>query len=972
MQQSKLSLRLVNKANSFVALPRALLPRHGSSHVFQVLDCAALLVWGGEQCADDSVELSHQCAAALALLDSQRITVSQLSLDDANALPLASRVSLTPLSVDDWELIQLHAADIEASLLAQLTLLNRAAAFVPVWLAPSVVARLRIDDVAFDAPSSSAAAAFRLAADTELHVAPVPGLAPSVAAVRARRLRLVRRDSGAWFTAAVHSAVLRDVAPDSPSSLCSVAACHRVDTDRALGIVPRGVAAEPNLVFVWLEADDSLAPGQVAVHANLLPALDVPLWTDVLLRHVPDVAALAPPLSELKATLCGSISRDAWRAWLRTTLASLPRPLATFPLVHGTRITLDDGAGAATLSFAPSKSTKSAFAMLHSLALPAAVESCTFAPPAPPAAGADAVRFDELMLPATWRSDLLASVERCLSTTGSTTAEAMLICGPSGSGRSSVLRALQAHFRERRDGGGCFASLVDCATLVGAPQAAVVAALRRAFAAAAVQRPSMVLVDDLDLIAPVPAAGAAAGDADSRGEQTARLVAELRVAGVLLVASARRGDLVHSRVTARAPLTHCVELPSLDEAMRAAILQRMCAALDETAHLSPEQWRDVARAGGAMSLRQLDRAARCALVQHRAAGGSSLVASMCGVAAELNVANNSSKAGGAGDRRSSWRDIGGLRDAKRTLQRTLEWPGQQRHLFAQCPIRLRTGVLLYGPSGCGKTNLARAMAARCKLALLSVKGPELLNKYIGASEQAVRDLFERAAGMAPCVLFFDEFESLAPRRGADNTGVTDRVVNQFLTQLDGVETLSGVFVLAATSRPDMIDPALLRPGRLDRLVYCGFPDADERASILRAHARTLAVAADVDWALLASRSELLTGADLSAVVGNATLAAARSEELCVAGATAANDAARADATASATLLRNAAIAPAPAAVRNEAARAPVTVHMRHFVDAIDALRPSVSGAERARLESLYARFRGGQPPSEIGVRQLQQ
>jgi peroxin-1 len=968
---STFTLRLVNKAHSFVALPRALLPRHGSSHVFQVFDCAALLVWGGEQCADDSVELSHQCAAALALLDSQRITVSQLSLEDANALPLASRVSLTPLSVDDWELIQLHAADIEASLLAQLTLLNRAAAFVPVWLAPSVVARLRIDDVAFDAPSSvSTAAAFRLAADTELHVAPVPGLAPSVATVRARRLRLVRRESGAWFTASVHSAVLRDVALGSPSSLCSVTACHRVDTDRALGLVPRGVAAEPNLVFVWLEADDSLAPGQLAVHANLLPALDVPLWTDVLLRHVPDVAALAVP--ELKATLCGSISRDAWRAWLRTTLASLPRPLTTFPLVHGTRITLDDGAGAATLSFAPGKSTKFAFAMLHSLALPAAIESCTFAPPAPPAAGAETARFDELMLPAAWRSDLLASVERCLSTTGTTTAEAMLICGPSGSGRSSVLRALQAHFRERRVGGGCFASLVDCAALVGAPQAAVVATLRRAFAAAAVQRPSMVLVDDLDLIAPSPTAGAAAGDADSRGEQTARLVAELRFAGVLLVASARRADLVHSRVTARAPLTHCVELPSLDEAMRAEVLQRMCAVLDENAHLSPEQWRNVARAGGAMSLRQLDRTARCALVQHRAAGGSSLFASMCGVAAELNVANNSNKAG-AGDRRSSWRDIGGLRDAKRTLQRTLEWPGQQRHLFAQCPIRLRTGVLLYGPSGCGKTNLARAVAARCKLALLSVKGPELLNKYIGASEQAVRDLFERAAGMAPCVLFFDEFESLAPRRGADNTGVTDRVVNQFLTQLDGVETLSGVFVLAATSRPDMIDPALLRPGRLDRLVYCGFPDADERASILRAHARTLTVAADVDWALLASRSELLTGADLSAVVGNATLAAARSEELCVAGATAANDnTAPADATASATLLRNAAIAPAPAAVRNEAARPPVTVHMRHFVDAIDALRPSVSAAERARLESLYARFRGGQPPSEIGVRQLQQ
>ncbi|KAK1305379.1 Peroxisome biogenesis protein 1 [Acorus calamus] len=143
--------------------------------------------------------------------------------------------------------------------------------------------------------------------------------------------------------------------------------------------------------------------------------------------------------------------------------------------------------------------------------------------------------------------------------------------------------------------------------------------------------------------------------------------------------------------------------------------------------------------------------------------------------------------------------------------------------YAMLFKRLRSNVLLYGPPGCGKTHIVGAAAAGCSLRFISIKGPELLNKYIGASEQAVRDLFSKAAAAAPCLLFFDEFDSIAPKRGHDNTGVTDRVVNQLLTELDGVEALTGVFVFAATSRPDLLDAALLRPGRLDRLLFCDFP-----------------------------------------------------------------------------------------------------------------------------------------------------
>jgi len=138
--------------------------------------------------------------------------------------------------------------------------------------------------------------------------------------------------------------------------------------------------------------------------------------------------------------------------------------------------------------------------------------------------------------------------------------------------------------------------------------------------------------------------------------------------------------------------------------------------------------------------------------------------------------------------------------------------------------RVSQGLLLYGPPGCGKTFLAAGIARKYSLNFISVKGPELLNKYIGASEQNVRELFERAMAQKPCVLFFDEFDSLVPKRGSGQTSVTDRIVNQFLCYLDGVEGRDGVFVMAATSRPDLVDVALLRPGRIDKAVFCNFPN----------------------------------------------------------------------------------------------------------------------------------------------------
>ncbi|EHA57336.1 peroxisome biosynthesis protein [Pyricularia oryzae 70-15] len=222
--------------------------------------------------------------------------------------------------------------------------------------------------------------------------------------------------------------------------------------------------------------------------------------------------------------------------------------------------------------------------------------------------------------------------------------------------------------------------------------------------------------------------------------------------------------------------------------------------------------------------------------------------------------------------------IGGLSETRRVLLETLQYPTKYAPIFAQCPLRLRSGLLLYGYPGCGKTLLASAVAGECGLNFISVKGPEILNKYIGASEKSVRDLFERASAAKPCVLFFDEFDSIAPKRGHDSTGVTDRVVNQLLTQMDGAEGLSGVYVLAATSRPDLIDPALLRPGRLDKSLICDFPNAEDRLDIIRALASKVKVGEEVlaneaELLELARRTEGFTGADLQALMSNSQLEA---------------------------------------------------------------------------------------------------
>eukprot|EP00922_Rhytidocystis_sp_ex-Travisia-forbesii_P041134 GHVS01061387.1.p1 GENE.GHVS01061387.1~~GHVS01061387.1.p1 ORF type:complete len:757 (+),score=145.70 GHVS01061387.1:190-2460(+) len=221
----------------------------------------------------------------------------------------------------------------------------------------------------------------------------------------------------------------------------------------------------------------------------------------------------------------------------------------------------------------------------------------------------------------------------------------------------------------------------------------------------------------------------------------------------------------------------------------------------------------------------------------------------------------------------TWNDVGALQDLRRELVRRICNPIKQEVLYRRLGLGTPAGVLLYGPPGCGKTLLAKAVANESGANFISVKGPELLNKYVGESEKAVRELFQRARVSSPCIIFFDELDSLCSKRSAEGTQSAERVVNQLLTEMDGVEERKNVFVVAATNRPDIIDPAMLRPGRLDRLLYVPLPDKEERLDILRTLCRGKPLDEDVDMSRLSEMTEGYTGADLAAVLREATMAA---------------------------------------------------------------------------------------------------
>ena len=273
----------------------------------------------------------------------------------------------------------------------------------------------------------------------------------------------------------------------------------------------------------------------------------------------------------------------------------------------------------------------------------------------------------------------------------------------------------------------------------------------------------------------------------------------------------------------------------------------------------------------------------------------------------------------------SWDDVGGLMDERQEVVEAVEWPLSSPEKFDRMGIQPPKGVLLYGPPGTGKTLMAKAVANETGANFISVRGPQLLSKWVGESEKAIRQTFKKARQVAPCVIFFDELDSLAPARsGGGESRVSERVVNQLLTELDGLEELEDVMVVGATNRPDMIDPALLRSGRFDRLVLLGSPDEEGREEILEIHTKDQPLSEDVNLTELAEITDGYVGSDLESIAREAGLIALREDE-------------EAD-----------------------------EVSMRHFREALEKVRPTITDDIREYYEEMKDEFEGGQGRVQTG------
>ena len=288
---------------------------------------------------------------------------------------------------------------------------------------------------------------------------------------------------------------------------------------------------------------------------------------------------------------------------------------------------------------------------------------------------------------------------------------------------------------------------------------------------------------------------------------------------------------------------------------------------------------------------------------------------------------------------TTWESVGGLEDTKERLRETIQWPLDYPEVFQAMDMEAAKGVLLYGPPGTGKTLMAKAVANEANSNFISIKGPELLNKYVGESEKGVREVFEKARSNAPTVVFFDEIDSIAGERGRGmgDSGVGERVVSQLLTELDGLEELEDVVVIATTNRPDLIDSALLRPGRLDRHVHVPVPDGDARRAILEVHTREKPLADDVALEKLASDTDGSVGADIEAVAREASMAATRE------------------------FINSVDPEEAAQSVGN------VRITREHFDEALEEVGPSVDEDTRERYEKLEDELSPSEGPSEPEV-----
>jgi transitional endoplasmic reticulum ATPase len=446
-----------------------------------------------------------------------------------------------------------------------------------------------------------------------------------------------------------------------------------------------------------------------------------------------------------------------------------------------------------------------------------------------------------------------------LESLGATANLGVLVSGPAGVGKSTLVRAVCA---ERR--------LIE----LDGPEVGALRAEDRlssvASAVAAVRDGGVLLITDIDALLP------------STAEPVATLIlTELRNAvstkGAAFIATSALPDNIDARLRAPDLCDRELGLSLPDGATRKALLEVLLRGvpagdltLDEIGERTPGfVVADLAALVREAALRAAARASADgqppALSQEDFGGALSIIRPLSRSATE-EVAVGS----------VTLEDVGDMVETKQALTEAVLWPLQHPDTFARLGVQPPRGVLLYGPPGCGKTFVVRALASSGRLSVHAVKGAELMDKWVGSSEKAVRELFRRARDSAPSLVFLDEIDALAPRRGqSHDSGVTDRVVAALLTELDGIDPLRDVVVLGATNRPDLIDPALLRPGRLEKLVFVEPPDAQARRDILRTSGKSIPLADDVDLDALADDLDGYSAADCVALLREAALTAMR-------------------------------------------------------------------------------------------------
>jgi len=414
--------------------------------------------------------------------------------------------------------------------------------------------------------------------------------------------------------------------------------------------------------------------------------------------------------------------------------------------------------------------------------------------------------------------------------------------------------------------------------------------LREVFEQAEEDSPAIVFIDELDSIA--PERGEASGDVERRVvAQLLSLMDGLDERGeVVVIAATNRVDAIDPALRRGGRFDREIEIGVPDKEGRMEILQVHTRGMPLADGVELERYADNTHGFVGADLEQLAKeGAMTALRRVRPQIDLESDEIPADVLESIKVTEADFKDALKGIEPSAlrevfaevpdtaWSNVGGLEKTKERLRETIQWPLEYPQVFETLDMQAAKGVLLYGPPGTGKTLLAKAVANEAESNFISVKGPELLNKYVGESEKGVREIFQKARENAPTVVFFDEIDSIATERGSHqgDSGVGERVVSQLLTELDGLEELEDVVVVATTNRPDLIDTALLRPGRLDRQIHVPVPDEAARRAIFEVHTRNKPLAEDVDLDELAAETENYVGADIEAACREAAMAASR-------------------------------------------------------------------------------------------------